>query len=86
MAIYAFETQPLIGRLDHITKQVCYADDSSSTESSMQRLRKWWDVLVETGPLYGCFPKGTKTSVNIASTFRDRFVVNCLEKSEATYF
>ena len=62
MAMYAVGTQPLIRRLDGIATQVWYADDSASG-SSLERLRRWWDLLVEVGPLYGYFPNGSKTHV-----------------------
>ena len=62
MAMYAIGTQPLIRRLDGITKQVWYADDSAAG-SSLERLKKWWDLLEEIGPLYGYFPNGSKTHV-----------------------
>ena len=44
MAMYAIRTQPLIRRLDGIAKQVWYADDSAAS-SSLERLRKWWDLV-----------------------------------------
>ena len=60
MAMYAIGTQPLIHRLDGIAKQVWYADDSAAG-SRLETLRRWWDLLVEVGPLYGDFPNGSKT-------------------------
>ena len=62
MAMYAVGTQPLIHRLDGIAKQVWYADDSAAG-SRLERLRRWWDLLVEVSPLYGYFPNGSKTHV-----------------------
>ena len=62
MAMYAIGTQPLIHRLNGIAKQVWYADDSAAG-SSLERLRRWWDLLVEIGPLYGYFPNGSKTHI-----------------------
>ena len=62
MAMYATGTQPLIRRLDGITKQVWYADDSAAG-SSIENLKRWWDLLVEIGPLYGYFPNGSKTHI-----------------------
>jgi hypothetical protein len=62
MAMYAIGTQPLIRRLDGIAKQVWYADDSAAC-SSLERLRRWWDLLVKIGPWYGYFPNGSKTHV-----------------------
>ena len=62
MAMYAIGTQPLIRRLDGVAKQVWYADDSAAG-SSLERLRRWWDLLKEIGPLYGYFPNSSKTHV-----------------------
>ena len=62
MAMYAIGTQPLIRRLDGIAKQVWYADDSAAG-SSIKRLREWWDLLEEIGPLYGYFPNSSKTHI-----------------------
>ena len=62
MAMYAIGTQPLIRRLDGIAKQAWYADDSAAG-SSLEGLRRWWDLLVAIGPLYGYFPNGSKTHV-----------------------
>ena len=62
MAMYATGTQPLIHRLDGIAKQVWYADDSAAG-SSIENLKRWWDLLVEIGPLYGYFPNGSKTHI-----------------------
>ena len=62
MAMYAIGTKPLITRLDGIAKQVWYADDSAAG-STLERLRRWWDLLVEIGPLYGYFPNSSKTHV-----------------------
>ena len=52
IAIYAIGTQPLIRRLDGIIKQVCYVDDAIAC-SNLERLRRWWDLLDESGQLYG---------------------------------
>ena len=62
MAMYAIGTQPLIRRLDGIAKQLWYADDSAAG-LSLERLKRWWDMLVEIGPLYGYFPNSSKTHV-----------------------
>ena len=62
MAMYAIGTQPLIRRLDGIAKQVWYADDSAAG-SSLERLRRWWDLLKEIGSLYGYYPNGAKTHI-----------------------
>ena len=62
MAMYAIGTQPLMNRLNDIAKHVWYADDSAAG-SSLERLKRWWDLLVEIGPLCGYFPNGSKTHV-----------------------
>ena len=66
MAMYAIGTRPLIRKLDGISKQVWYADDSAA-RSNLERLRRWWDVLKEIGPLYGYYPNGSKTHVLVKS-------------------
>ena len=63
MAMYAIGTQPLIHRLDGVAKQVWYANDSAAVGSSLERLRRWWDLLKMVGPLYGYFHNGSKTHV-----------------------
>ncbi len=62
MAMYTIGSQPLIRRLGSIAKQVWYADDSAAG-SSLERLRRWWDLLKKIGPLYGYFPNGAKTHI-----------------------
>ena len=59
MAMYS---QALIHRLDSTAKQIQYANISAAG-SSLERLRRWSDLLVEIGPLYGYFPNGSKTHV-----------------------
>ena len=60
--MYAIGTQPLIRRLDGIAKQVWYADDSAAG-SSLEKLKRWWDLLKEICPLYCYFPNSSKTHV-----------------------
>ena len=62
MAMYAIGTLPLVQQLDGIAKQTWYADDSAAA-SKLEQLRMWWDLLNETGPLYGYFPNGSKTHI-----------------------
>ena len=62
MAMYAIGIQPLIQKLNGIAKQVWYADDSAAG-SKLERLKRWWDLLVEISPCYGYFPNGSKTHV-----------------------
>ena len=59
MAMYVIGTQPLICRLDGIAKQVWY----TAAGSCLGRLRDWWDLLEEFGPLYGYFPNGSQTHI-----------------------
>lgn len=62
MAMSTIGTQPLICRLDGIAKQIWYTGDSAAG-SSLERLGRWWDLLVEIGPLHGYFLNGSKTHV-----------------------
>ena len=62
MAMYAIGTKPLIDRLNGIAKQVWYADDSAAG-STVANIRRWWDGLVEVGPLYGYHPNSSKTHI-----------------------
>ena len=41
-------------------QQVWYADDSTAA-GKLREIRKWWEILYETGPKYGYFPKPIKT-------------------------
>ncbi len=63
----------MIHRLNGIAKQVWYADDSAAG-SSLERLRRWWDLLEAIGPHYGYFPNGSKTYIvakpEVAETFQ----------------
>ena len=70
MAMYAIGTQPLIRKLDGTIKQVWYADDSAAG-STLQQLRRWWDLLNEIGPRYGYFPNGAKTHVLVKKEYVD---------------
>ena len=66
MAMYAIGILPLIHWLDGIARQTWYADDSAAA-SSLEKLRRWWDLLTETGPLYGYFPNSVKTHILVKS-------------------
>ena len=58
MAMYAIAINPLITRLEvEETKQVWFADDATAGRT----LRRWWDRLVERGPMYGYHPNPAKT-------------------------
>ena len=39
---------------------MAYADDFS-VAGNLQDLRRWWSVLTEIGPKFGCYPEPTKT-------------------------
>ena len=65
MAMYAIGIRPLIDKLREQTdqsscQQVWYADDSSAA-GKLREMRKWWDILYNTGPKFGYFPKPSKT-------------------------
>ena len=65
MGMYAVGTRPLLDILRSNTdsskcQQVWYADDSS-VAGQMTEMRKWWDVLNQTGPKFGYYPKPSKT-------------------------
>jgi hypothetical protein len=59
MAMYAIACCPLLNRLLPLCKQVWFADDATGCDKLLA-LRKWFDALVEVGPLYGYFPKPSK--------------------------
>ncbi len=62
IAMYAFGVVPLIDRLRVVLKvlQAFYTDDASAGER-LAALRKFWDMLVEVGPIYEYYPKALKT-------------------------
>ena len=63
MAMYAIAITPLIRCLeDKEIKQVWYADDATAG-GSLTNLRKWWDLIVETGPAFGYYPNASETYV-----------------------
>ena len=62
MAMYAIGTKPLIDRLNGISKQVRYADNSAAG-STVENIKRWWDELVEFGPLYGYYLNSSKTHI-----------------------
>ena len=39
-----------------------YADDSAAG-STVENIKRWWDELVEFGPLYGYYPNSSKTHI-----------------------
>ena len=65
MAFYALGIKPLVDDLATATKpSVCkqswYADDSSAG-GKIEGIKIWWDTLLEQGPMYGYYPKASKT-------------------------
>ena len=74
MAIYRIEVTPLIKMLIDILSNeyganvnvVAYADDFSAA-GNLQDLRRWWSVVTEIGPKFGCYPKPTKTWLVVKS-------------------
>ena len=60
MGMYALGILPLIKNLDHIVKQVWYADDASAG-GKLVKLREWWDGIISLGPKYGYYANPLKT-------------------------
>ena len=66
MAMYAIGgLAPVIRRLEAPgAEQIWFADDSAAgffSNSLLNTLRRWWDLLNEIGPAYGYYPNGCKT-------------------------
>jgi hypothetical protein len=59
MAMYAIALVPLLKRLLPFCKQVWFADDATGCDKFLT-MRKWFDTLVELGPIYGYYPKPSK--------------------------
>ena len=60
MGMYALGILPLIRQLDHLAKQVWFADDASAG-GKLYQLRKWWDKIISLWPKYGHFANPEKT-------------------------
>ena len=60
MGMYALGILPLIRKLDHLAKQVWFADDAT-TGGKLKQLREWWDEIISVGPSYGYFANPKKT-------------------------
>ena len=61
MSLYANSLQPSITDL-HVssaTKQCWYADDTTGS-GTLGDVKKWWDVLLKSGPALGYFPNAKK--------------------------
>ena len=59
MAMYAISLVPLVNHLLPLCKQVWFADDATGCDGFLA-LRKWFDALLELGPLDGYYPKPSK--------------------------
>lgn len=61
MSLYAISLQPLISHLQvsSATKQCWFADDAAGS-GTLCELKKWWSVLLESGPPLGYFPNAKK--------------------------
>ena len=68
MPTYAIGITPLLAAIkddakedfEHQTKHVAYADDIAGI-GKLKKLRKWWDDIVQNGPLLGYHPKASKS-------------------------
>ena len=60
MGMYALGILPLIRKLDHLAKQVWFADDTTAG-GKLKQLCEWWDEIVSVGPSYGYFANPKKT-------------------------
>ena len=52
MAMYSFALVPLVRRLLPICQQIWYADDATDCDT-FDKLRRWFNALLEFGPMYG---------------------------------
>ena len=71
MAMYALAIAPLVKKCAGVSTQVWYADDSSAG-GTVDSLRSWWERLAEDGPLYGYFPKASKSSVIVKGRYEEK--------------
>ena len=71
MAMYALALVPLSKHLQPLCRKVWYADDGTGCDK-FEKMRTWFDVLLEKGPLYGYYPKPSKC---ILVTKPDRMAV-----------
>ena len=74
MAMYAIGILPLIVQLEHLAKQIWYADDSSA-DGNIKSLKKWWDKLQKLGPSFGYFINSTKSLLVVKE--------HCLEEAQS---
>ena len=64
MGMYAESLMPLIEELKkHVCKQlrqIFYADDAAAA-GTLEKIKHWWLLLQNIGPMYGYHPKPSKT-------------------------
>ena len=60
MAMYALGAIPLIRRLNHLARQLWFADDASAG-GDLTDLMAWWKKLNQLGPAFGYYPNASKT-------------------------
>ena len=61
MAMFAIAVRPLVDRLTiNQSIQVWFGDDATNG-GKICGLRKWWDLQLKNGPLFGYFPNASKT-------------------------
>ena len=53
--------------LNHLAKQVWYADDATACVK-LQQLPAWWDNLISLGQAFGCFADARKTWLIVKRT------------------
>ena len=67
MAIYATGITPmlditLVAMQDDCNKMMGFGDDVNASRN-LQALRRWWNILMQIGPNYGCYPQPIKSWV-----------------------
>jgi hypothetical protein len=82
MGMYACSLMPLVESLSYeykenedprrcYPKQSFYADDAASG-GKLESIKLWWDDLQNRGPIYGYFPKPSKTWLIVKPGFYDK--------------
>ena len=76
MAKYGIAAKPLIDKLSNAVKkddckEVWYADDISAAGKILE-MKKWWDILCQTGPQYGYKPLARKTILIVKPEHRQK--------------
>ena len=71
MAMYALALIPLSEILQSLCKQVWYGHDASGCDK-LEKLKKWFDVLLEVGPRYGYYPSPDKCILVTKPQFADK--------------